>query len=329
MLDIFFFNVGDGDCELLRIRQPQKTDINILIDTGRYSVYPDGIFNEKSKRALASEHLKELGVDHIDLMYITHFHVDHVGYALEIANQFPVKKAIVPYIPSGHFAAFPGIAENDPHAEKWPEFSNILAKWDKTVTYLKNSGCELKTAFDEPSTSIGGLEIKTIFPESKMTEQFGYYEWLCKNSENNNFLAKTLDESWYGFSKLKNPDSLMELVSYAGRMLLFCGDRYASTFEDMNIGPCDLVKLPHHGDPQAMTPKLLEKLDPRYAIVSCQMDPGKNKDRPSNEILEMLQKHGTKVFCTENRELPAKKEFVCRRIAASISDDGKMTVRTE
>ncbi|HEX3039934.1 MAG TPA: MBL fold metallo-hydrolase, partial [Caproiciproducens sp.] len=78
---IYFLDVGQGDCELIRL----KTGENILIDAGT----PD------TAQKLVSV-LKQLGVEKIDLLVATHPHADHIGGMTQVVESFPIGKIYMP-----------------------------------------------------------------------------------------------------------------------------------------------------------------------------------------------------------------------------------------
>lgn len=80
-LNIFFFNVGQGDS--LLVMYEGKT---ILIDAGNIS---DG------KEIL--KFLNAKGIQQIDYLIGTHIHEDHIGGMTDIINDVPVKKIFMPY----------------------------------------------------------------------------------------------------------------------------------------------------------------------------------------------------------------------------------------
>ncbi|MBR0378588.1 MAG: MBL fold metallo-hydrolase, partial [Lachnospiraceae bacterium] len=79
MLKIHFFNVAEGDSILLEY-SGGKTPIRVLIDTGR-AFLPE---SQGSLRSTAAYHLKKLKIDFIDVLILTHLHVDHIQDLPEI-----------------------------------------------------------------------------------------------------------------------------------------------------------------------------------------------------------------------------------------------------
>ena len=71
-LSVYFFDVGQGDCELIRCE-----NVNVLIDGGEA---------DYAKRV--EGYLKSSGVDKIDCYILTHPHSDHIGAASYLIDRF-------------------------------------------------------------------------------------------------------------------------------------------------------------------------------------------------------------------------------------------------
>lgn len=80
---VYFIDVGQGDCELIRTPDGQT----ILIDAG----------TNATGDALVA-YLEKLGVEQIDTLIATHPHEDHIGGMDEVVNAFPIGKIYLPKI---------------------------------------------------------------------------------------------------------------------------------------------------------------------------------------------------------------------------------------
>ena len=84
---VYFLDVGQGDCELIRI--PGESEYyNVLIDTGEYG-YADGL----------TEYLHDLGVERIDALVCSHPHTDHMGCMARIVQRFEIGGLYMPLLP--------------------------------------------------------------------------------------------------------------------------------------------------------------------------------------------------------------------------------------
>jgi hypothetical protein len=73
-----------------------------------------------------------------------------------------------------------------------------------------------------------------------------------------------------------------------------------------------------------MTQKLLDRLKPEYAVISCENAESPKKERPAQHVLEMLLKCVPHVLCTENRAFhhyPASTQIAVR---LEIHPDGSI-----
>ena len=95
-----------------------------------------------------------------------------------------------------------------------------------------------------------------------------------------------------------NNCSIVMKLTYGNTSFLFTGDaekeELAAIKADMRA---DVLKVGHHGSRTSTTQELLQKIRPRYAVISC----GKNNDygHPHKEVLQYLKKAGCTVYRTD------------------------------
>ena len=77
-LNVFFFDVGEGDCELICCE-----DVNVLIDGG-----------EAEYGYKVEQYLRACGIDKIDCYILTHPHTDHIGASAHVIETFPVTQVM-------------------------------------------------------------------------------------------------------------------------------------------------------------------------------------------------------------------------------------------
>ena len=80
LLNIYFIDVGEGDCILIK-----ENDTNILIDAG----------NNRDGQKLVT-YLKELGIEEFEYVFSTHPHEDHIGGMDNIIREFGINHFIIP-----------------------------------------------------------------------------------------------------------------------------------------------------------------------------------------------------------------------------------------
>ncbi len=91
---ITFFDVGQGDSSLIRIK-----NMNILIDTGGKVTYRKEKWRKRKKEYSISNdtiipYLKKSGVKKIDYMILTHGDFDHMGESINLVKNFKIDKVI-------------------------------------------------------------------------------------------------------------------------------------------------------------------------------------------------------------------------------------------
>ncbi len=131
-LRIYYLDVGQGDGSVI-ITPDKKV---ILMDTGL-----------KKGSLKVGDSLLKLGIDHIDLMILTHPHDDHIGGAPDILSMMPVKELAVF---KGHYSPEETAALNVILQLAQSHRTKILY-WGKGVT-------------DDLSSKEGNLNIRVLHP---------------------------------------------------------------------------------------------------------------------------------------------------------------------
>lgn len=317
MLEIFFCNVGDGDAILLRERRENAPDYTVLVDTGRPFLEP----KQGSFRKEAIYFLKARGVDRIDRMYLTHLHIDHIGGAQRVLNAIDTERLLALYLPPEHAAwIMPLFASVDKTTNGLIQMLNLFREITETAA---SRGCLCERVRGGTEALTDRLSVETILPrEPVIVLQTKVFDAMYRGEPIDG------DERFHA-AKQRNVSSVMLRFTYAGRSVLLTGDRYAADFEDLVSAPCDVLKLPHHGDPKSMTEKLLRTLSPKIAVISCQSDPLGGKDRPNAQVVSLLQAAVPTVLCTENRQLSTMEAATHNGIRITIGDDGAIACETE
>lgn len=84
----YYIDVGQGDCELVRIPEQDGTYFNLLIDSG------DAAHGEDLVKTL-----RRLGVDTFDAVVVTHPHADHMGSMGEVLREFGTERFYMTEVP--------------------------------------------------------------------------------------------------------------------------------------------------------------------------------------------------------------------------------------
>lgn len=309
MLRLDFLNVGDGDAILIR---EQSSDFIMLVDAGR----PHIEFTRGSRRCSAINHLMRERVDHIDMMVLTHLHFDHIGGALSVLRHIPVKRLLSAYLPPEDAGWISAPATEEKTIVGLIDALNLF----KDIVFdARARGTVCERAAEGDMALAGGLTMRVVLPDgtllARQKEQFDAI-----------YRGETLPEDvLYACSKDRNHSSLRQRLSYAGRSVLLTGDAYACYWEHDSDQPCDILKVPHHGDEKSMTQLLLNRLRPEYAVISCENTESPAKERPSPQVLTMLLQQVPHVLCTENRAFESFPASTQTCVRLEIHSDGTVS----
>ena len=311
MLELDFINVADGDAVLI-VEHGEGRTFRMLVDTGHrdVDVWPGSL------RHTAAEHLRELGIAHIDVLVVSHLHKDHFGDLSVLLREITFD-----HVYSGFFPERPGIQiPPGPPREKTVEgLIRCLNQWSADTQVMLDMGCQLHTVDDTMSLRLTDrLRAEIICPDREASAfQHGAWRDLLAGRP----VAPNL---LYWSSKYRNPGSLRVRLTYAGRAVELPADCYGAVWEE-DARPCDILKVPHHGDRKALTETLVRRLHPGYAVISCEAEYIPRKDRPCRAGVELLERHGARVWFTDNFSAPWWAPQYHRSIHFAIHENGAIT----
>lgn len=284
-LQLHFLNVGDGDAVLVEELGPGNP-FRLLVDTGRAEV---GSFPGSFRDTVAA-HLRRRGITSLDALVITHLHVDHFGGLALLLPRVTFRDVYAGFIPVCPAQRIPRSEENDRTVEK---LTDCLNQWSELCEALLAAGSHLhQVDRTVPLPSTGLLQGEIICP-SEETAAFQRAAWTGM------LAGEDVPPGMKHWSaKYRNPGSLRVRLTYAGRAIELAGDCYGAAWESQAM-PCDLLKVPHHGDAKALTAPLAARLSPAYGVISCGAEYIPRKDRPSRATAELLKEQGTRLFFTD------------------------------
>ncbi len=83
-----------------------------------------------------------------------------------------------------------------------------------------------------------------------------------------------------------NDWSIVLLVTFGDTSVLLTGDAPKETLKSLDCGTVDLLKVSHHGSNTGTDAELVQKLQPKYAVVSYAV--GNEYGHPTQEVLDSL-----------------------------------------
>ncbi len=246
-LTVHFFDVGQGDAALIR----SPTGKTVLIDGGP----------PEAGRPLAAR-LRELVSGPLDLVILTHPHLDHLGGLDEAIRAVGARR----YMDPGF----------DHPSEAYRDLLEFVGQEveGQVMTPTPNPSA--------PHTllSIGlgeGVTLTILWPRHPQEP----------------FLTTTRSDA--------NSNSIVAKLTYGKTAVLFMGDAEPDTEKVLLGRPIDynatVLKVAHHGGRQSSTQKFLEAVKPQAAVISCAT--GNEYGHPAPEVLQRLERVGSQVFRTD------------------------------
>ena len=247
-LDIYFIDVEGGKATLI----VTPTRESFLIDAGFAG---DGTFNSTpgdpaqardAQRVLLAA--RDAGLSRIDHLLVSHYHADHFGAVMELAQLIPIVEYIDHSAPSAAAEArVPGtlalydayVALRSKAKHRAAKVGDHLSLGDVGIDVVASDGVVLTTALSgggapNPACTTGGV------PAQEQTE---------------------------------NPNSTAIRLQYGDFRYLDVGDLsgaplYALTCPDNLIGEADVYAIAHHGGADGSDPSLFSAVKPRAAVFS-------------------------------------------------------------
>ena len=156
------------------------------------------------------------------------------------------------------------------------------------------------------------LQIGTLYMPSKENDT-QTYERLLKAIERNNININTnlkaSKETQYAIGNANwkvlsvdaknnlNDSSIVIELDYGNTKYLFMGDATTKVEEMVEWNEIDVLKVAHHGSNSSTSKQFLEKVKPKYAIISVGRDNSHNL--PDIDIVERLKRNNIKIYRTD------------------------------
>lgn len=293
MLTLDFINVGYGDAILIR---DTGAAFSMLVDCGDITVGDGG---PESKRISAAEFLQREDIHTLDLLVLTHLHRDHSGGLTELLKTVNVREFWCSYLP--------------PH-EYWGGQVRVekgFSAGSRCLLESLNIYLLALKAMKTQNTSIRLVE--QALPLFHLTDSLGVEVYLEDRK-----LFQRQEVIWQrvltGAPSDAELDELDHFINNTSiRMRLNCGetsvelpgDVYAACWEKHDLSPCTIMKLPHHGHKDSITPKLLDMLAPQHAVISVSNT--RTDDCPSSIAIQAIRARNCTLYMTD----AVKKDNVC------------------
>ena len=258
-----------------------------MIDTGEDYDFPDGSdsrypyrdgTNTDYRKVMTERvmrHLKNIGVETLDFILITHAHSDHIGNADELMEHFNVNKIYMKRYSDSR------ITDPDRVWDSQYEYDKVLSVAnEKGIPVLQDITKEQSHFF------LGDMDIQLYNYENQYT---------------NGQLTPVVDD---------NSNSIISLITVNGKRIFTAGDlnnldygnedRYGSI-----IGKVDLMKFNHHYEAHySNTYNFLKILHPSIVVQTSNSDPWKN-NQVATDVIDQLHSYGAQLIKASSNEYNA------------------------
>ncbi|MDE5539194.1 MAG: MBL fold metallo-hydrolase [Bacilli bacterium] len=204
------------------------------------------------------------------------------------AGESQSAKKIIDYIKNLGYNRIDYVIGTHPHADHIGGMAEVIKAFEIGTIYMPKVVATSKT-YENLLLTIQdkGLKIKT----GKSGVQV---------FDNGNLKGEIVAPNKEKYSGYNNYSIVLKLV-YGDTSYLFMGDAEAlSESEIMGEVDVDVLKVGHHGSDTSSSHEFLDKVQPKYAIISVGAD---NKYKhPSSDVVKRLEKYTTNIYRTDENE---------------------------
>lgn len=291
-MKLTFVNVGYGEAILVQCPDPARPGgmFVMVIDggSGEAAEYAD----KRTGRVPMADWLAEQGLDHIDVMVLTHIHEDHIcGLPAVLARWRPGQLwQTLPadlYTTMPALAPFPGIdASQDKFRRALNDYRSICAAMEGHIETL---------AAGWSASPCPGLTMRALAPApEKAAALAAECRALAAGADSADFpgLLSALDGRMNNYS-------LMLVLEYRGARVLLPGDTNCAGYAGVDPAAlrADVFKVGHHGQRDGADEALLKAVRPGAVVCCASSDRRYNSAHP--DTLALIAAQGAKTYFSD------------------------------
>jgi hypothetical protein len=269
LFEIFFMNVGQGNCTILKIYKSSKVYYCWVFDAGSLHAPSYGKLGikETTNKELAEKFLKVIGFPERLIFVFSHPDMDHY-------NLFPL---ILNTYYEGKNKKF---RWNDRKKQITIIINNIHS------TQYKEIEC-LKDIFNDSD-----YEVECINTKPQLMEENSFYWSGRRGGRNVNFLTYEPIHKGDTQDFLKNSNSLVAHIEYNEKHILLTGDATSATFDNIFEHPLPFsgellcYQISHHGSHHCTKKEYLEFFKPELIFISSHLL--SKYDHPHFDVIDTI-----------------------------------------
>lgn len=295
-LRITFINVGYGDAILLEADNGYVA----LLDGGsalssEFEGYP--------YRIRGDAYLKARGITHLDSVWISHIHEDHVCGLKPILQSASVDRLFVPY-PVEPFLERHELKANKDAPRSVPLYTKALNTYRQLLLDALQENVLISVARPGDVFELArDLSVRVLAPMPSVIERYMDIVQAAYTAEEPTGLLTKLDAT-------SNQTSLLLSIESEGTLFLTAADNCPGGWEEVPsllLKNANVLKLPHHGQIDSIDEHLMKEMPLKYVVTTSSSDRRYNSSNP--QVYERLSAlfpadRQPRFLFTDEREYP-------------------------
>lgn len=270
---ITFINVGYGDAILFQ----DAHGYTALLDGGSNL---EQEFDGDAFRIRAAAYLKAQKITHIDDVFISHIHEDHVCGLEAIFREFPIDNLYVPY----PVQPFLNGAEVQPASDARPSvhlYTKALNAYRRILTQAYENGVSVRVLGPgDRLTLTDGLSVQVCAPRPAAIDAYmERVEQVYKSRD-----AAEITQLLGSLDAMSNRTSLLLGFEMERVSLLAAADSCPREWGEVPLSflkNVNVLKLPHHGQIDSIDEQLMQVMPLEYVITTASSDRRYNSANPA------------------------------------------------
>lgn len=320
-MKLTFVNVGYGEAMVLECPDSARPGgvFVMVIDggSGEAEEYRD----RASGRVPLAEYLSLRGLDHIDVMAVTHIHEDHLCGLVSLPGRWPPGE-LWQTLPEGLHRRLRPLSAPEGTAVSQKKFLASINDYRTLCAGVEAGGGVLRAVCAGWEVCpCPGLTIRCLGPSrARAAELAELYTDLNREEDSGAFRQKlrALDGAMNNYSAVF-------LLEYWGTRILLPGDTNRLGYD--GISPEDLrahlFKVGHHGQRDGADEDLIRMVRPRGAVCCASSDRRYQSAHP--ELLRLLSDSGADLWFSDCPQLPGLDLPPHQALVFSIGAEGAFT----
>jgi len=318
-LEVTFLDVGQGDAIFISL----PNGGNVFIDGGSTS-------SKNIYEKVVEPFLKYKGVRRLDFLFLTHSDADHEnGWAQALSGNAYIPDIYNLVLNGSDYSKYLELRERALKygASEYDISGYGISKYTGALAWLNNAGADEINArmegivdiddvediedIEAIATALEDKDTEILCAEYGMEYVFGECSIVSLNEPGHSDANANVDRKAYktGFSKTgtgesENDNSIVLLLQYKGKSILFTGDMTSKMEADVaeavrycGVDSLSILKVGHHGSKYSSSEEFLAGIMPQAAVISCAAR--NTYGHPHKETLQRLEDVGALVLRTD------------------------------